>query len=284
MGDPKNEAFEPTVIVSRDLRDIKLSPVLDRYLLRPYVQWAQGVARRPTDAVFVTHLLLYTCTILPSAIYLFRNFNYLHGIVHTAMAFYYMGTYTLMMHQHIHQRGVLAPQYSLFDKTFPYITDTLMGHTWNSYYFHHVKHHHIEGNGPNDLSSTLRYQRDSALDFICYFLRFMLFVWAELPLYFFSKKRPGMALKTLTCELSNYAFYFLMAKYVDLRATIFVFLLPLMLMRLGMMVGNWGQHALVHPSEPDSDYRSSITLIDVPVSFSFPPLALIPHPADTETE
>jgi hypothetical protein len=233
------------------------------------------VARRPTDAVFVTHLLLYTCTIFPSAVYLFRNFSYLHGTVHTIMAFYYMGTYTLMMHQHIHQRGVLSPQYSLFDKSFPYITDTLMGHTWNSYYFHHVKHHHIEGNGPNDLSSTLRYQRDSPLDFVRYFLRFMLLVWAELPLYFFSKKRPGMALKTLTCEVSNYAFYFLMARYVNLRATVFVFLLPLMLMRLGLMVGNWGQHALVHPNEPDSDYRSSITLIDVPVSLLPALLAMI---------
>ena len=33
-----------------------------------------------------------------------------------------------------------------------------------------------------------------------------------------------------------------------------------------MMVGNWGQHALVDEVEPDSDFRSSITLIDVPVS------------------
>jgi hypothetical protein len=32
------------------------------------------------------------------------------------------------------------------------------------------------------------------------------------------------------------------------------------------MVGNWGQHALVDELEPDSDFRSSITLIDVPVS------------------
>jgi hypothetical protein len=32
------------------------------------------------------------------------------------------------------------------------------------------------------------------------------------------------------------------------------------------MVGNWGQHAFVDNEEPDSDYRSSITLIDVAVS------------------
>jgi hypothetical protein len=32
------------------------------------------------------------------------------------------------------------------------------------------------------------------------------------------------------------------------------------------MTGNWGQHAFVDEVEPDSDFRSSITLIDVPVS------------------
>ena len=31
------------------------------------------------------------------------------------------------------------------------------------------------------------------------------------------------------------------------------------------MIGNWGQHALVDEVEPDSDFRSSITLVDVPV-------------------
>ena len=31
-----------------------------------------------------------------------------------------------------------------------------------------------------------------------------------------------------------------------------------------MMMGNWGQHAFVDEDEPDSDLRSSITVIDVP--------------------
>jgi len=34
-------------------------------------------------------------------------------------------------------------------------------------------------------------------------------------------------------------------------------------MRIGLMIGNWGQHAFVDEVEPDSDFRSSITLIDV---------------------
>jgi len=39
--------------------------------------------------------------------------------------------------------------------------------------------------------------------------------------------------------------------------------MPFLLLRLGLMVGNWGQHAFVDEVDPDSDFRSSITLIDV---------------------
>src|SRR4051794_39610751 len=85
VSDPKSDDFEPTVFVSWDLRDLKLRyPRLHQYVLQPYVSWAAGIARRPTDVVFVTHLLLYLVTSLPSAIYLFRNFTYLHGVLHWA--------------------------------------------------------------------------------------------------------------------------------------------------------------------------------------------------------
>ncbi|KAB5522879.1 hypothetical protein GE09DRAFT_494570 [Coniochaeta sp. 2T2.1] len=265
MSDPKSDDFEPTVFVSMDLRDLKLRyPRLDKYVLQPYIRWATPLARRPTDVVFVTHLLLYLVTSLPSAIYLFRNFTYLHGVLHWAMSFYFMGTYTLMMHQHIHQRGILNPKLALLDNFFPYLTDPLLGHTWNTYFYHHVKHHHIEGNGPDDLSSTLRFQRDNPWHFAYYVVRFMLLIWLELPLYFVSKARYGMALRCLFFEVGNYLAYVLLAVFVNWRATLFAFVLPLTLMRIGLMVGNWGQHALVDRDQPDSDFRSSITLIDVP--------------------
>lgn len=176
-----------------------------------------------------------------------------------------MGPYTLLMHQHIHMRGVLNKKYALVDTIFPYIFDPLMGHTWNSYFFHHVKHHHIEGNGPNDLSSTVRYQRDSVLHFMHYVGRFYLLVWFDLPRYFLRNSKTELALKAGGCEIANYIFLYTMYKFVNSKATIFVFLIPLALMRIALMTGNWGQHAFVDEVEPDSDFRSSITLIDAPV-------------------
>ena len=37
-------------------------------------------------------------------------------------------------------------------------------------------------------------------------------------------------------------------------------------MHCGMMVVNWGQHAFVDENDPNSNFWSSITLMDVPIS------------------
>jgi hypothetical protein len=273
MNDPKDPLFEPTVFSGTDIGNIRLPALVDDWALRPYVRLARSVVRVETDVVMVTHLVLYFLTSLPSAAFLFWRFSWLHGLLHFVMQVSYMGTYTLMMHQHIHMRGILRKRFAIFDTLFPYITDPLMGHTWNSYYYHHVKHHHVEGNGPDDLSSTVRYQRDNVFHFLHYTARFFFLVWLDLPLYFVRKGKAALAAKAAFWELSWYALLYTLYS-ISPKATFVVFLLPLLLLRSGLMLGNWGQHAFVDHDEPDSDYRSSITLIDVPVSrlsTAFPP-------------
>lgn len=169
-----------------------------------------------------------------------------------------------MMHNHIHNNGVLKKSYAWFDFSFPYVLEPLMGHTWDSYYYHHVKHHHVEGNGPEDLSSTIRYQRDDAWNFAQYVGRFLFFIWIDLPVYFLRKNKPVLATKAFLSEMASMAFMYFMTFHVNTRAAVFTLLIPFVLLRLGLMIGNWGQHALVDELEPDSDFRSSITLIDVP--------------------
>ena len=266
INDETSEEFQPTVFTGWDQKDIP-KPIY-RFLVRPYLAWAKTVVRRPTDVVFLTHILLYLATSVPGAIQLYYNFSWPHAIFHWVMQGWYCGSFTLMLHNHIHNNGVLASKYAWFDKTWPYILEPLMGHTWDSYYYHHVKHHHVENNGPGDLSSTIRYQRDDFWHFIHYVGRFLILVWIELPIYFIRKNKRYLAFRTAFAELSAYLFIYIMAQY-NLRATVFVLIIPLVQMRIGMMVGNWGQHALVDEVEPDSDFRSSITLIDVPVSILY---------------
>jgi hypothetical protein len=251
LNDETSPYFQPTIFTGWDQKDFQRLPsFLNRYFLQPYITWARRVVRRQTDVVFLTHIILYLSTSVPSAAFLFYRF--------------YCGPFTLVLHNHIHNSGVLAKEYAWLDQTFPYVLGPLMGHTWNSYYYHHVKHHHAENNGPDDLSSTIRYQRDELTHFLVYVLRFIALIWVELPLYFLRKRRPVMAIKVAVSELASYAAIYILA-IRNFSATLIVLILPLLLMRVGMMVGNWGQHAFVDENEPDSDLRSSITLIDVAV-------------------
>jgi hypothetical protein len=266
LNDPKSENFQPTVFVSWDynLSEVKKATDIKGLVLNWYIAWARTVVRHETDVVFLSHVLLYLSTSIPSAIYLFYDFHYLHAVPHLLLTVWFTSSFTLLLHNHIHNNGVLSRKYAVFDVMFPYILEPLMGHTWDSYYYHHVKHHHVEGNGPDDLSSTLRYQRDSILHFLAYEVRFLAFCWAELPFYFFRKGKYALAFKSGFSELSSYMFMYLVT-YWKFRPALFVLILPFCLLRLVLMIGNWGQHALVDEVDPNSDMRSSITLIDVPV-------------------
>ena len=265
FNDPIHQSFEQNVFLSVDNLSAHLPWMVRKYVLQPYIRWARQIVRRETDIPMLTHLLIYSVTTVPSAIALYWQFTYLHGLCHFSMQLHFIGTYTLMMHQHIHMRGILARKYARLDHLFPYLTDPLMGHTWNSYFYHHVKHHHVEGNGPDDLSSTIRYDRDNAVHFLHYVGRFFFLVWLDLPLYFLRKGRHVEAARAAGSEFLSFTFYYVMTALVNANATLFVFILPLLSVRCGLMIGNWGQHAFVDPDSPDSDFRSSITLIDVTV-------------------
>ena len=255
---------EITVVTNWDYKDLPADKGFVADVLRTYIPWAQSVVRNPVDVVFLTHILLYFSTSVPGAAFLFYRFTWFHAVLHVLLQLYYCGSFTLMLHNHIHNNGILKKDHAWFDDTWPYILGPLMGHTWNSYYYHHVKHHHVEGNGPEDLSSTIRYQRDELGDFLIYVGRFVCFIWIELPLYFVRKHKPALAFKSAAGEMTSYLLIYVLAR-VNLYPTIFVLIIPLLMMRIGLMIGNYGQHALVDDVDPASDFRSSITLIDVPV-------------------
>ncbi|KAK4899560.1 hypothetical protein LTR27_003293 [Elasticomyces elasticus] len=259
-NDPSSEDFVPTVFTTWDNKDIP--DVLSEYLVKPYARVAMRIVRHPTDVVFLTHIMLYLTVNLGSALWLFYHFSYIHGIAHTAYTVTCVGSFTLLMHNHIHNNGVLAKEWQWLDTAFPYVLEPLMGHTWDSYYYHHVKHHHVESNGPGDLSTTIRYQRDDVFHFLHYYGRFLFLIWAELPLYFIRKGQTNLAVRASIAEVASYVFIYLMTK-LNPRASVFVLLLPFAILRFALMVGNWGQHALVDEVDPTSDFRTSITMIDV---------------------
>lgn len=114
---------------------------------------------------------------------------------------------------------------------------------------------------PKDLSSTMRFQRDSALDFARYFLRFFFFILPEMTLYQSRKKRWPILRRMLSGELSFYALCVGLA-FISWEATLVVFVIPFVLCRFLMMCGNWGQHAFIDAADPSNSYKNSITCIN----------------------
>lgn len=90
----------------------------------------------------------------------------------------------------------------------------------------------IKRAGPDDLSSTLRYQRDDVFHFLHYEFRFLFLIWCELPLYFLRKQKTAMAFRAFASEMVSYGFLWFMTVHVNFRASLFALLLPLLFMRL----------------------------------------------------
>jgi len=243
----------PREIVKRSLLEyLPFYPAVARTVLRPMLVDAR-------NETFVLYTLLMAATVLPSAAWLFASFAWWHGAVHVVLVTQLAATYVAILHNSCH-RATYAKPFAYMEYLIPYVLAPFMGQTWNTYYYHHVKHHHVEDNGPNDLSSTLRYRRDSFADFVVYFLRFLLLTWLELPLYFVKRREYDRAALTFGGELGTMGLMALAASYNGAAVACF-FLLPLIIVRFGMMSGNWGQHAFIAQDDPQNNYKSSTVCI-----------------------
>jgi fatty acid desaturase len=127
---------------------------------------------------------------------------------------------------------------------------------------HHMGMHHIEDNMGEDLSGTVRFRRDSFLNFLAYWGRFFFLIAFELPMYLSRHKRTTMARRALVGELLHQAFVISTIVLVDWRFGLIAFAIPTMVTRSMMMVGNWGQHAFVNAEHKNNGLSNSITCIN----------------------
>lgn len=143
----------------------------------------------------------------------------------------------------------------------PWIVSPLMGQTPNSYFVHHIGMHHIEDNLPGDLSSTMRYRRDSFLHWLHYLGSFLFFGLFKLARYHWGRGTRKLFWRLVAGEAVYWSVCVLLCT-VDLRATFVLYLFPVLFVRTLMMAGNWGQHAFIDPKAPGESWRSSITCIN----------------------
>jgi fatty acid desaturase len=174
--------------------------------------------------------------------------------------FYFKGRFGLMLHCICHRKAFKKP-YQWIHGYITWIVCPLFGHAPEGYFSHHLGMHHIENNMPDDTSSTMAYQRDSARDFLSYFFKFLSVGVINTIRYLFSKKRKKLGQRLTVGEYVYIAFCIGMC-FVNLKATLVVFIIPLVFARLVMMLGNWTQHSFIDHAEPDNLYTNSINCIN----------------------
>jgi hypothetical protein len=214
------------------------------------------------DTPFLSLMALLTATVVPTGLVLFvpGAFRWWLGIVHLGLYMYFVGPFILMLHNTSHRRLFRRP-WGWMNQYIPWVLGPFFGESPETYFGHHVGMHHPENNLDDDLSSTMRYQRDSIVDFLRYFLEFFFFGLFQLTTYFARKRRRSLMMRVAVGEI---VFVGLLVGLwmVNWRATLFVFLAPFVMSRFGMMAGNWGQHAFIDAAAPENNYRNSITCIN----------------------
>jgi len=233
---------------------------IDKFWLR--------LIRDERDLPFIYLTIKITLILVPLAVIMYLPF--VQGWLWWAAAalyfyfnnFVFKGPFGLMLHCTSH-RPWFKKEFKIMNLYLPWFIGPFFGQTPETYASHHIGMHHRENNLEEDLSSTMHYQRDSLKDFTKYYLNFFLLGVLPLIIYFKERNQDKLVKKVFRGEL----FFILLCIglcFVNWPATVMVFILPFVISRLIMMMGNWAQHSFVDPDDPGNLYKNSITCINTP--------------------
>jgi fatty acid desaturase len=214
------------------------------------------------DVPFLRLMAIQTATVVATGLVLFvpGAFRWWLAALHFALVIYFMGPFILMLHNTSHRRLFRRP-WGWMNYFIPWVIGPFFGESPETYFAHHVGMHHPENNLEDDLSSTMQYQRDSAVDFLRYFFDFFFLGLFRLIGYFGRKRRRSLMLRAFAGE-ALYLGAVTALLFVDWRPAVVVFVVPFLVTRFAMMAGNWGQHAFIDARSPENCYRNSITCIN----------------------
>lgn len=219
----------------------------------------EAVLYDPRDAVFVRLTLKAIVVMVPLLVLLFVKFSWWLAVVVLVIQLPLMAPpVILMLHNTMHRPFI--KKYRFLNRVHPYLMSGLFGIP-TGYMEHHVAMHHVENNLRKDLSSTMPYQRDNVFHWLLYVGRFFFTSHLGLTRYLVSKGRAGLARRAMLSDGVHVAAMVALS-LVNWRAALTGFIVPYVLIRVMMMVGNWGQHAFIDPHRPGDSYANSITCIN----------------------
>jgi fatty acid desaturase len=211
----------------------------------------------PRDIVFVTLSLKVYALLVPLWLSVFFAFHWMLLGAYLLLALWYISPVILMLHNTMHRpffRKAWLSRVHAYSMSFLFGIPT-------GYLEHHLGMHHVENNGHTDLSATIRFERDNFWHWIRYTSRFLFFIQFDLTKYLRSKRRLRMAARAISTDWVHMTLV-LLVTWHDYRLGLLQGVGLMLLTRLAMMFGNWGQHAFVDPSRPLDSYANSITCIN----------------------
>lgn len=227
-----------------------------------YANWVARWINDPRDAVFVglSAQCLCLCACGVGLFFAGTHLWMLAPLYWAALLGLLIDRFTLMLHCTSH-RPLWKPSHRALNWLIPWVIGPFFGQTPDTYFAHHMGMHHHEENLPDDLSSTMRFTRDRFSHWLVYWSRFLAFGLVELSVYMQRRGRKKLLRKIVTGE-GVYWSLVALGLYLNPSATLAVFVIPLVLMRTLMMMGNWGQHAFIASGQADNPYLASITCIN----------------------
>jgi len=173
---------------------------------------------------------------------------------------YFKGRFGLMFHCMCH-RPMFKKGYEWLHRWTTWFVCPFFGSTPETYFAHHIAMHHVENNQEEDASSTLKYRRDSPVDFLKYLARFLFIGIVDTFMYFFLRKRKKLYMRLTIGEFSFYLICIALC-FVNFKATLMIFIVPVIYARFIMMMGNWTQHCFIDKNNPEGHFSSVFNCIN----------------------
>lgn len=227
-------------------------------------RWCRRHLLDPRDEVFVRLTLVAIAravalmVALGVALHFTRVPPLLVGAVYLAVWGWSVPPVVLMLHNTMHRAFIRSPRW--LNRAQGLAMTLFMGIP-SAYPEHHLGMHHAEDNMLDDLSSTIRYRRDSFLHFLAYFFRFLFFSHVELALYLRRRGRRRMMRRMLVGELGQLCLIAAVC-WASPWFGLFALVLPTIIIRFMMMAGNWGQHAFINTGRSNNGLANAITCVN----------------------
>lgn len=219
----------------------------------------EGLLYEPRDSVFVRLSLQVVLLMVPLIALLYWRFSWWLAVPFWLVQLPWQAPpVILMLHCTMHRPFV--KKYRWLNQLHPYLMSALFGIP-TGYKEHHLGIHHAENNLRADISTTMRYQRDNFFHWLMYLTRFFFLGHFELARYLTSKNRNGMMRRALSSDAIHVS-AMVGLSFLNWRATLVAFIVPYVVVRVMMMMGNWGQHAFLDPVNPGNSFLNSITCIN----------------------